>query len=110
MYQRDQLIPGARIEGPAIVEQRDTTTLLAAGYASTTDGYGNLIIQPISPSQLLKASPSEDQPMSVDPITLEIVRGAVSSIIRQMEALIETHRDVPCNQGEDGLLRRCLRP
>lgn len=27
--------------------------------------------------------------MSVDPITLEIVRGAVSSIIRQMEALIE---------------------
>ena len=32
---------------------------------------------------------SADQTISVDPITLEIVRGAVSSIIRQMEALIE---------------------
>ena len=32
---------------------------------------------------------SVDQTISVDPITLEIVRGAVSSIIRQMEALIE---------------------
>ena len=47
VYQRDWLTPGVRIEGPAIVEQRDTTTLLAAGYASTTDGYGNLIIRPI---------------------------------------------------------------
>ena len=46
VYQRDQLAPGVRIEGPAVVEQRDTTTLLAAGYASTTDGYGNLIIRP----------------------------------------------------------------
>ena len=46
VYQRDQMAPGVRIEGPAIVEQRDTTTLLAAGYASTSDGYGNLIIRP----------------------------------------------------------------
>ncbi len=46
VYDRDQLVPGVYIEGPAIVEQRDTTTLLATGYASTTDGYGNLIIRP----------------------------------------------------------------
>ena len=46
VYQRDQIVPGARIQGPAIVEQRDTTTLLATGYASDTDGYGNLIIRP----------------------------------------------------------------
>jgi len=46
VYQRDQMAPGVGIEGPAIVEQRDTTTLLAAGYALKTDGYGNLIIRP----------------------------------------------------------------
>ena len=47
VYERKQLDPGAQIKGPAIVEQRDTTTLLASGYASTTDGYGNLIIRPV---------------------------------------------------------------
>ena len=46
VYERARLVPGVRIEGPAVVEQRDTTTLLASGYASTTDGYGNLIIRP----------------------------------------------------------------
>ena len=46
VYERGQLVPGAQIVGPAIVEQRDTTTVLAAGYASITDGYGNLIIRP----------------------------------------------------------------
>lgn len=46
VYQRDQMAPGVGIEGPAIVEQRDTTTLLPAGYSSTSDGYGNLIIRP----------------------------------------------------------------
>ena len=46
VYERDQLTPGTRIEGPAIVEQRDTTTLLAHGFVSITDGYGNLIIRP----------------------------------------------------------------
>ena len=46
VYERDNVVPGTRIEGPAIVEQRDTTTLLAHGFVSITDGYGNLIIRP----------------------------------------------------------------
>ena len=46
VYERDNMVPGTRIEGPAIVEQRDTTTLLAHGFVSITDGYGNLIIRP----------------------------------------------------------------
>lgn len=46
VYQRDTVTPGVQIQGPAIVEQRDTTTLLADGYVSVTDGHGNLIIRP----------------------------------------------------------------
>ena len=46
VYEREQLMPGTQIIGPAIVEQLDTTTMLSAGYTSTTDGYGNLIIRP----------------------------------------------------------------
>ena len=47
VYDREQLAPGAEVEGPAVIEQRDTTTLLASGYRSRTDAHGNLVIRPI---------------------------------------------------------------
>ena len=47
VYDRQQLVPGTLIDGPAVVEQRDTTTILVSGYRSRTDGYGNLVISPI---------------------------------------------------------------
>ena len=50
VYEREHLVPGVQIVGPAIVEQLDTTTMLSEGYASTTDGYGNLIIRPTHPN------------------------------------------------------------
>ena len=46
VYGRGQLVPGVELKGPAVIEQHDTTTLLASGYRSRTDGYGNLIIRP----------------------------------------------------------------
>ena len=46
VYARQHLAPGVEISGPAIVEQSDTTTLLASGYFSRTDSYGNLVIRP----------------------------------------------------------------
>lgn len=45
VYARQQLVPGAEIDGPAVIEQSDTTTLLAPGYRSQTDAYGNLVIR-----------------------------------------------------------------
>jgi N-methylhydantoinase A len=47
VYDRQHLAPGVEINGPAIVEQSDTTTLLASAYFSRTDAYGNLVIRPI---------------------------------------------------------------
>ena len=47
VYDRQHLAPGVEINGPAIVEQSDTTTLLASGYFSRTDSYGNLVIRPV---------------------------------------------------------------
>jgi N-methylhydantoinase A len=43
-YDRYQLGAGARLEGPAIVEEIDSTAVLNPGYAATVDDYGNLII------------------------------------------------------------------
>ena len=44
VYWRDHLPDPARIEGPAIIEQMDTTILIEPGDVATGDGGGNLII------------------------------------------------------------------
>ena len=39
-------MPGNRVEGPAIVTEFDSTTVVLAGYAAEVDRYLNLIINP----------------------------------------------------------------
>ena len=43
-YQRDQLIAGAYLSGPAIVVETVATTWLAAGWNMTVDSVGNLLL------------------------------------------------------------------
>ena len=45
IYDRDGLAPGNRIEGPAIVEQMDATTLIVPGTHATVDPYLNLLLE-----------------------------------------------------------------
>jgi N-methylhydantoinase A len=42
---RDQLAPGERLTGPAIVEQLDTTIVVDPGGKARVDDFGNLIIE-----------------------------------------------------------------
>jgi N-methylhydantoinase A len=45
LYDRDRLAAGNRIEGPAIVEQMDATTLIVPGAIATVDPYLNLLME-----------------------------------------------------------------
>jgi N-methylhydantoinase A len=45
IYERGKLPVGIAFEGPAIVEQPDTTTVMPPGTLCTPDKYGNLVIQ-----------------------------------------------------------------
>lgn len=45
VYHRDRLKSGNRIEGPAIVEQMDTTTVVVPGMSAAVDPYLNLILK-----------------------------------------------------------------
>ncbi|MDH3700325.1 MAG: hydantoinase/oxoprolinase family protein, partial [Alphaproteobacteria bacterium] len=45
VFGRSALRPGQRIEGPAIIEQLDTTTVVFPGDAATVDGRRNLILR-----------------------------------------------------------------
>jgi N-methylhydantoinase A len=42
LYERSQLAAGHRVEGPAIIEQFDTTTVVAPGFVAVTDEHGVL--------------------------------------------------------------------
>jgi N-methylhydantoinase A len=45
VYDRSALGRGARIEGPAIVEQPDTTVLVPGGHVGEVERFGNLLLR-----------------------------------------------------------------
>jgi N-methylhydantoinase A len=44
IYRREQLAPGYRLVGPAIVEQMDATTVIEPGNTVVADKLGNLVV------------------------------------------------------------------
>lgn len=44
LYDRTQLLAGHSMDGPAIIEQFDTTTVVAPGFTAVTDDYGVLTL------------------------------------------------------------------
>ncbi|MGH8666650.1 MAG: hydantoinase/oxoprolinase family protein [Burkholderiales bacterium] len=44
VYERSRIAPGTRFEGPAILEQADTTTVLDCGWQAEIDSCGSLIL------------------------------------------------------------------
>jgi N-methylhydantoinase A len=45
IYERDKLPVGIGFDGPAIIEQPDTTTVMPPGTHCTPDKFGNLVIR-----------------------------------------------------------------
>ena len=47
LYQRERLMPGNRIDGPALMLQLDTTIVVPPGWGGVVDPFGNLILEPL---------------------------------------------------------------
>jgi N-methylhydantoinase A/oxoprolinase/acetone carboxylase beta subunit len=47
VYDRYALAPGSRVDGPAIVEERESTSVLPPGVGASVDEYANLIVEPM---------------------------------------------------------------
>jgi N-methylhydantoinase A len=45
VYHRRDLLAGQHVDGPAIIEQEDTTTLVPADFRASVDAFGNLVIE-----------------------------------------------------------------
>ena len=46
LYDRDKLLAGNKIKGPAVVTEMDSTTLILPGHQAQVDEFGNLLIRP----------------------------------------------------------------
>jgi 5-oxoprolinase (ATP-hydrolysing) len=44
VYERDRLVPGARLAGPALIAERHSATFVAAGWSAAVDGASNLVL------------------------------------------------------------------
>ena len=45
IYNRERLSPGMTLQGPVIIEQTDTTTVVEPGMSARVDAYGNLLME-----------------------------------------------------------------
>jgi len=45
MFERDDLLPGAVLDGPAVIAQGDATTYVPAGWRARVDGFRNLVVE-----------------------------------------------------------------
>ena len=45
VWDRYRLAPGARVSGPAVVEERESSAVIGPGGEGVIDGHGNLVVE-----------------------------------------------------------------
>ena len=93
VYERDGLAVGATIEGPAIVEQFDATTIVPPGWSGRVDDDGEISFW------------NGGRPEPWMPITIQILRNKIASLVDEMHyhfyrsgysTIIRESRDFSC--------------
>jgi 5-oxoprolinase (ATP-hydrolysing) len=78
-YQRDTLIPGQNIKGPAVILEATGTNIITTGWQANMTTQGNLIVERYQTLDQGKAIGTQ-----VDPVMLEIFNNLFMSIAEQM--------------------------
>jgi 5-oxoprolinase (ATP-hydrolysing)/N-methylhydantoinase A len=90
IYDRYRLTPGIEISGPAIIEERESTTLVPPGDALTVDGSGNLRIAiAVTGKGMALVTPDMTRAQAIekiesDPISLEIMWSRLVTVSEEM--------------------------
>lgn len=90
VYDRYSLRPGHEIEGPAIIEENESTTIIPPGDRATIDETGNLLIAIAAAAKgatVVDAGMSLDEAMArieSDPIALEVMWSRLVNVAEEM--------------------------
>jgi len=79
LYRRDELAPGQRIDGPAIIAEANATTVVEPEWGATVTPLNHLVLERLSLRKTKAAIGT-----SVDPVRLEIFNNLFMSIAEQM--------------------------
>jgi len=79
LYRREDLQPGARIAGPAILAERNATTVVDPGWQADLQADGLLVLRRVRPRVIAHAIGTE-----ADPVMLEVFNNLFMNIAEQM--------------------------
>ncbi len=83
VFDRDELAPGDRIDGPAIIIEANATTVVEPGWRAETTKLGHLVLSRVKPRPARLAAGTQ-----ADPVMLEIFNNLFMSIAEQMGATL----------------------
>ncbi|MGP3991221.1 hydantoinase B/oxoprolinase family protein [Streptomyces sp. 3N207] len=84
LYRREELRPGQRVTGPAVVVEADATTVVDPGWAAGADPHGHLLLTREQARKAVSAAGTE-----VDPVRLEVFNNLFMAIAEQMGVRLE---------------------
>ncbi|MFP3989967.1 hydantoinase B/oxoprolinase family protein [Streptomyces sp. E11-3] len=84
LYDREQLAPGERVTGPAIVAEANSTTVVEDGWQAAVNDDGHLVMERVTEPEGLSAD------TAADPVLLEVFNNLFMSIAEQMGARLES--------------------
>ncbi len=89
VYDRERLVPGDAVSGPALITEYSSVTVLPPGATAKMDGWGNLVVEVGEPEITFKnVSVSSTTSKEPDPVELAIFSSAVHSIAEEMGAAL----------------------
>jgi 5-oxoprolinase (ATP-hydrolysing) len=83
VYDRETLVPGDLVDGPAIIIEANATTVVDDGWQAETTALGHLVLSRIKPRPRRMAAGTR-----ADPVMLEIFNNLFMSIAEQMGATL----------------------
>ena len=108
VYDRYALATGAAIEGPAIIEEREATTIIAPGDRMTVDATGTMRIQVAVVAQaaarITPATPLAEAMALIesDPVSLEIMWARLVTVVEEMwHTIVRTAFSLIVSEAQD---------
>ncbi|WP_406370179.1 hydantoinase B/oxoprolinase family protein [Streptomyces sp. NBC_00647] len=84
LHRREELPPGERVTGPAIIAESGSTTVVDDGWRAATTDDGHLVMERAAITE------SSDLATETDPVLLEVFNNLFMSIAEQMGARLES--------------------
>ncbi|TCM51467.1 5-oxoprolinase (ATP-hydrolysing) [Kribbella sp. VKM Ac-2568] len=85
VYQRDDIGPGDRVDGPAIIAEANATTVVEPGWRAGVDDLGHLLLSRVAARPVQHGIGT-----AVDPVMLEIFNNLFMSIAEQMGVRLQS--------------------